>query len=59
MTEQPKSKLMARLRSRRQREGWVRIEVWVPAAMVGRVRQYVRRLVKQTTPETVTGEGER
>ena len=51
MSEQSKAKLMARLRSRRQREGWVRIEVWVPAALVGKVRAYVRKL---TTPDKST-----
>lgn len=40
----PKRELMAALRSRRQREGWVRIEVWVPAALVAKVRAYVKRI---------------
>lgn len=53
--EQPKAKLMARLRSRRQREGWVRIEVWVPAAQVEKVRAYVRKL---TTPDKSDASGE-
>lgn len=44
MTEQPKSKLMARLRARRQTEGLVRIEVWVKPEHVARVRKYVARL---------------
>lgn len=44
MTAQPKSKLMTRLRARRRREGWVRVEVWVPAAKVEALRAYVRRL---------------
>lgn len=55
VTEQSKAKLMARLRSRRQREGWVRIEVWVPAAMVGKVRQYVRKLTASDQPGVSDG----
>lgn len=47
--EQPKAKLMALLRERRQREGWVRIEVWVPREFVAKVRAYVRKLTKRTT----------
>jgi hypothetical protein len=41
---QPKAKLMARLRASRQREGLVRLEVWVPAKLVKQVRDYVRRV---------------
>lgn len=48
MTEQPKRKLMARLRARRQTEGLVRIEVWVRPEHVARVRKYVARLVLPT-----------
>ena len=44
MTEQPKAKLMQRLRALRQSDGWVRIEVWVPKHLVPRVRAYVKRL---------------
>lgn len=44
MTEQPKSKLMAALREKRARLGLVRVEVWVPKAMVERVRRYAARL---------------
>lgn len=52
MAEQPKSKLMARLRARRQTEGWVRIEVWVPKELVAKVRAYVRQLVKKAKRTT-------
>lgn len=48
MTTRPKRELMAALRSRRQREGWVRIEVWVPEDLVQSVRNYVRRITKVT-----------
>jgi hypothetical protein len=41
---QAKAKLMAALRSRRQREGLVRLELWVPAKLVKQVRDYVRRV---------------
>lgn len=44
MSEQPKSKLMARLRARRQAEGMVRVEAWVRPEDVERVRKYVARL---------------
>ena len=44
VTEQPKSKLMAALREKRTRLGLVRVEVWVPKAMVERVRRYAARL---------------
>jgi hypothetical protein len=47
--EQPKSKLMAALRSRRQREGLVRLEFWVPKALVKQVRDYVKRITKNAT----------
>jgi hypothetical protein len=40
----PKGELMARLRARRQREGLVRLEFWVPAKLVKQVRDYVRRV---------------
>jgi hypothetical protein len=40
----PKSELMAALRSRRQREGLVRLELWVPAKLVKQVRDYVKRV---------------
>jgi hypothetical protein len=46
VTEQSKAKLMAALRSRRQREGWVRLELWVPRELVKQIRDYVRKLVK-------------
>jgi len=48
MTEQPKSKLMARLREQRARLGLVRVEVWVPRDAVSKVRAYVARLVRRT-----------
>ena len=50
MTEQPKSKLMARLRARREREGKVRVgvEVWVLAEKADEIREklltYAKRL---------------
>lgn len=44
MSEQPKAKLMQRLRALRQSEGWVRIEVWVPKHLVQKVRAYVKRI---------------
>jgi hypothetical protein len=44
VTGQPKAKLMARLRASRQREGWVRLELWVPASLVKQVRDYVKRV---------------
>jgi hypothetical protein len=53
VTEQPKSKLMARLRARRRREGWVRVEVWVPAKKVAALRAYVRRLTKADSGDEV------
>jgi hypothetical protein len=40
----PKRDLMAALRSRRQREGLVRLELWVPAKLVKQVRGYVKRV---------------
>jgi vacuolar-type H+-ATPase subunit I/STV1 len=40
----PKADLMAALRSRRQREGLVRLELWVPAKLVKQVRDYVKRM---------------
>lgn len=40
----PKSELMARLRARRQREGMVRLEFWIPADKVEQVRDYVKKL---------------
>lgn len=52
MTEQSKAKLMARLRASRQREGWVRVEVWVPAELVKQVRDYVWRLVAKRKERT-------
>lgn len=48
MTEQPKSKLMARLRQQRARLGLVRVEVWVPADAVEKVRKYAARLVPKS-----------
>ena len=44
MSEQPKRELMQRLRALRQSEGWVRVEVWLPAALVPKLRAYVKRL---------------
>jgi hypothetical protein len=41
---QPKAKLMAALRSRRQREGWVRLELWVPKNLARKVRDYAKRM---------------
>ena len=49
MTEQPKAKLMQRLRALRQSDGWVRIEVWVPRHLVPRVRAYVKRLASSAS----------
>ena len=54
MTEQPKSKLMARLRARREREGKVRVtvEVWVLAEKAYAIRDkllaYAKRLASST-----------
>lgn len=50
VTEQPKRKLMARLRARRQTEGLVRIEVWVKPEHVARVRKYIARLARASSP---------
>lgn len=47
--EQPKAKLMARLRELRQSQGWARIEVWVPKHLVPKVRAYVKRLSDSAT----------
>ena len=55
MTEQPKAKLMQRLRALRQSDGWVRIEVWVPRHLVPRVRAYVKRLASSAS--AVKGNG--
>lgn len=44
MSEQPKAKLMARLRARRQAEGLVQVNLWVPKHLVAKVRAYVKRL---------------
>ncbi len=49
MTEQPKAKLMQRLRALRQADGWVRVEVWIPAALVPKLRAYVKRLTDSGT----------
>ena len=43
MAEQPKAKLMQRLRALRQAEGWVRVEVWIPKALVPKLRAWVKR----------------
>ena len=39
----PKAELMQRLRALRQAEGWVRVEVWLPAALVPKLRAWVKR----------------
>jgi hypothetical protein len=52
---QPKSKLMAALRSRRQREGLVRLELWVPANLVKQVRDYVKRVTADSGTEITRG----
>jgi hypothetical protein len=44
----PKRDLMAALRSRRQREGLVRLELWVPAKLVKQVRDYVKRVTSDS-----------
>jgi hypothetical protein len=49
---QPKAKLMARLRASRQRDGWVRLELWVPAKLVPKVRAYVRKLTRAADEAT-------
>jgi vacuolar-type H+-ATPase subunit I/STV1 len=41
---QAKAKLMAALRSRRQREGLVRLDLWVPASAVQKVKDFVKRV---------------
>jgi vacuolar-type H+-ATPase subunit I/STV1 len=46
---QAKKKLMARLRASRQRDGLVRVEVWVPRAEVAALRAYVRKLTNTVT----------
>lgn len=38
---------MQRLRALRQAEGWVRVEVWIPKAVVPKLRAYVKRLAGQ------------
>lgn len=38
------SERQAALRDRREREGLVRVEVWIPAALVPKLRAYVKRL---------------
>jgi hypothetical protein len=35
---------MQRLRALRQAEGWVRVEVWIPKALVPKLRAYVKRI---------------
>lgn len=42
--QKPKRDLMAKLRAMRQADGWVRVEVWLPAALVPKLRAYVKRL---------------
>lgn len=37
------------LRERRKKLGWVRLEVWVPADGVPKIRQLARTLCKKTT----------
>ncbi len=60
MSEQPKSKLMARLRARREREGLVRVrlEVWVAADRADEIRErlnrYAKRILRDADP---TGTG--
>ena len=54
MTQQLKSALMARLRASRRREGWTRIEVWVPAELVKQVRDYVKRITKRAAQKERT-----
>ena len=44
MSEQPKSKLMARLRARRRRDGLVRVEVWVQRDKAELMRTYASNL---------------
>lgn len=56
MTEQPKAKLMQRLRALRQREGWVRIELWLPRELVPKVRAYVKKL---TADSAAAGKGDK
>jgi hypothetical protein len=43
----PKAELMARLRARRQKEGLVRLEFWVPAEYAAKIRAYVARLTRR------------
>ena len=42
--QKPKTELMARLRALRKSEGWVRVEVWLPAHLVPKLRAYVKRI---------------
>jgi hypothetical protein len=44
----PKGELMARLRERRQREGWVRLELWVPKKLARKVRDYAKRIASDS-----------
>lgn len=49
MTEKPKRELMARLRARRQLDGWARVEVWIPKALVPKLRAWVKRATDRET----------
>jgi hypothetical protein len=46
----PKAELMARLRARRQADGWVQVNVWVPRELVPKLRAYVKRLTSSAKP---------
>jgi hypothetical protein len=39
-----KGELMAALRSRRLKAGWVRLELWVPKNLARKVRDYAKRI---------------
>lgn len=49
MTAKDKAVLMRQMRERRQREGWVQLNVWVKREHVEKVRKYVARLNQEST----------
>lgn len=46
MTAKDKAALMRKMRARREREGWVQINLWVKPEWVAKVRAYVARLTR-------------